>query len=60
MPDVAAVRVQNETTKRHIKTFSDHNRKNIEHIDKSKEIEARADDKLQSVKQGIEELLKQP
>lgn len=58
-PDIKAITTQNETTKKHIKTFTGHTKNVQEHIDVSIEEGAKEKDNLQSVKKDLEELLKQ-
>ena len=58
-PDIAAVRLQNETTKKQIKTFTEHNTKTREHIDKTGEEASKESGNLQSVKKDLEQLLKE-
>lgn len=57
-PDIAAVRVQNETTKKHIESFASENTKTRGNVQKIKEEHAAEGDLLQSVMRDLEELLK--
>jgi hypothetical protein len=52
-----AVIVQNETTKRHIKSFSDTNRKTQAHVKKVQEEAVQEADALREAKKYLEELL---
>lgn len=58
-PDIKAITAQNETTKKHIKTFTGHTKKVQERIEVSIEEGVKEQGNLQSVKKDLEELLKQ-
>jgi hypothetical protein len=55
-----AVVVQNETTKKHIKTFTDVNRKTQEHVKKVQEEAVEEATALETARKRLKELLGEP